>query len=161
MQETQVQSLGQKDPWRRWWLPTPVFLPGEFHGAEEPGRLQSTGSQRVGHDWATDNFILGFPGGSYGKESVCNAGDMGLIPEWGRSPGERNDNPIQYSCLKNSMDRGTRWASPWGCKGSDTTEQLTLSHFLDCKLYHLDSVKLHLPQFKQCANTWVKFIDFQ
>ena len=111
----------------------------------------------------TEQLIISFwafPGGSYGKESVCNAGDMGLIPEWGRSPGERNDNPIQYSCLKNSMDRGTRWASPWGCKGSDTTEQLTLSHFLDRKLYHLDSVKLHLPQFIQCANTWVKFIDF-
>ena len=48
---------------------------------------------------------MGFPGGSDGKESVCNAGDQGLIPESGRSPGEGNDNPLQYSCLENSMDR--------------------------------------------------------
>ena len=42
-----------KIPWRTIWQPTPVFLPGESHGRKEPGRLQSTGSQRVGHDWAT------------------------------------------------------------------------------------------------------------
>ena len=45
-----------------------------------------------------------FPGGSAGKESACNAGDLGLIPGLGRSPGERNGNPLQYSCLDNSMD---------------------------------------------------------
>ena len=45
-------------------------------------------------------------GGSDGKESACNAGDLGLIPGLGRSPGEGNGNPFQYSCLKNSMDRG-------------------------------------------------------
>ena len=50
----------------------------------------------------------GFPGGSEGKESACNVGDLGLIPELGRSPGEVNGYPLQYSCLKNSMDRG-----PW------------------------------------------------
>ena len=49
MQSTLVQSLGQKILWRREWLPTPVFLPGEFHG-EEPGGLQSMGSQRVRHN---------------------------------------------------------------------------------------------------------------
>ena len=48
----------------------------------------------------------GFPGGSDGKESACNAGDSGLIPGLGRSPGEGKGNPLQYSCLKNSMDRG-------------------------------------------------------
>ena len=48
----------------------------------------------------------GFPGGSDGKESACNAGDPSLIPGLGRSPGERNGNPLQYSCLENSMDRG-------------------------------------------------------
>ena len=47
-----------------------------------------------------------FPGGSDGKESTCNAGDPGLIPGSGRSPGEGNGNPIQYSCLENPMDRG-------------------------------------------------------
>ena len=49
---------------------------------------------------------LGFPGGSDDKASACNVGDPGLIPGSGRSPGEINDNPIQYSCLKNSMDGG-------------------------------------------------------
>ena len=51
---------------------------------------------------------ISFPGGSDGKESACNAGDMGLIPWSGRSPGEGNGNPIQYSCLENPMD-GRVW----------------------------------------------------
>ena len=49
---------------------------------------------------------LGFPGGSDNKQSVCNAGDPGSIPGLGRYPGEENDNPLQYSCLENSMDGG-------------------------------------------------------
>ena len=48
---------------------------------------------------------MGFPGGSDSKESACNAGDPGLIPGLGRSPGERNGNPLQYSCLENPMNR--------------------------------------------------------
>ena len=51
-----------------------------------------------------------FPGGSDGKASACNAGDSGSIPGLGRSPGERNGNPLQYSCLENSMDGGAWWA---------------------------------------------------
>ena len=47
-----------------------------------------------------------FPGGSDGKASACIAGDLGLIPGSGRSPGEGNGNPLQYSCLENSMDKG-------------------------------------------------------
>ena len=50
LQETLVQSLGWEDHWRREWLPTSVFLPGESPWAEEPGGLQSMGLQRVGHD---------------------------------------------------------------------------------------------------------------
>ena len=49
---------------------------------------------------------MGFPGGSDGKESPGNAGDMGSIPGLGKSPGEGNGNPLQYSCLENSMDKG-------------------------------------------------------
>ena len=49
-------------------------------------------------------------------------GDLGLIPGLGRSPGEGNGNPPQYSCLENSMDRGAWQATPWGRKESDTTE---------------------------------------
>ena len=50
--------------------------------------------------------LSGFPGSSAGKESACNVGDMGSIPGLGRSPGEGNGNPLQCSCLENSMDRG-------------------------------------------------------
>ena len=49
-------------------------------------------------------FHWGFPGGSAGKESACNAGDLGSIPGLGRSPGERKGSPLQYSGLENSMD---------------------------------------------------------
>ena len=52
-----------------------------------------------------------FPGDSNGKESACNAGDLGLIPGLGRSPEGGLGNPLQYSCLENSMDRGT-WQAP-------------------------------------------------
>ena len=49
--------------------------------------------------------LKGFPGGSDGKESACNAGDLGLIPGSGRSLGEGNGNPLQYFCLGNPMDK--------------------------------------------------------
>ena len=54
---------------------------------------------------------MGFPGGSDGKEFACNAGDPGLIPGLGRSPGEGNGHPLQYSYLENSMDRGAWWVT--------------------------------------------------
>ena len=50
--------------------------------------------------------LLGFPGGSDGEESTCNAGDLGLIPGLGRSSGGGHGNPLQNSCLKHSTDRG-------------------------------------------------------
>ena len=55
------------------------------------------------------DFVLGFPPGSAGKESACNAGDLGLIPGLGRSPGEGKDYPLQYPSLENSMDRLVHW----------------------------------------------------
>ena len=61
-----------------------------------------------------DTVSEGFPGGSDGKESTCNARDLGWIPGWGRSPGKRNGNPLQYSCLETSMDRGVWWATVQG-----------------------------------------------
>ena len=67
----------------------------------------------------------GFPDSSAGKESICNAGDLGSIPELGRSPGENKGNPLQYSGLENPMNC---MYSPWGHKELDTTEQLSL-HF--------------------------------
>ena len=71
---------------------------------------------------------MGFPGGSEGKASACNAGDPGLIPGLGRSPGEGNGNPLWYSCLENPMDGEARRLqskvgySLWGHKELDTTE---------------------------------------
>ena len=82
----------RKIPWRRERLPTPVFL--------------------------------GFHGSSDNKESACNAGDLGSIPGLGilglGSPGGGFGNPIQYSCLENSMDRGAWWATVPGVAKSGT-----------------------------------------
>jgi len=64
----------------------------------------------------------GFPGDSDSKESACNAGDLGLIPGLERSPGEGNGNPLQYSCLENSMHRVACRAAVHGVTESDTTE---------------------------------------
>ena len=57
---------------------------------------------------------VGFPRSSVGKESACKAEDLSSIPGLGRSPGEGNDNPLQYSCLENPMDRGAWWATVYG-----------------------------------------------
>ena len=78
----QLNSWVGKTPWRREWLPTPVFL--------------------------------GFPGGSAGKESACNAGDLGLIPGLERSPGEGNSYPLQYPGLENPMDCRVHWVAKSG-----------------------------------------------
>ena len=76
--------------------------------------------------------IYWLPGGSDGKASACNAGDPGLIPGSGRSPGEGNGNPLQYSCLENSMDvRSPVGYSPWGSKESDTTKRLHFHWILE------------------------------
>ena len=68
---------------------------------------------------------MGFPCGSAGKESACNAGDLDLIPGLGRSPGEGKGYSLQYSGLKNSMDFIVH-----GVAQSDTTERLSLTHSL-------------------------------
>ena len=60
------------------------------------------------------NVYWVFPGGSEVKASACNAGDLGSIPGSRSSPGERNGNPLQYSCLENPMDRGAWWATVHG-----------------------------------------------
>ena len=67
---------------------------------------------------------MGFPGGSDSKESACNVGDLGSSSKSGRSPGEGNGYPLQYSCLENSVHRGA-----WGHKELDTTELLTLYRY--------------------------------
>ena len=65
-------------------------------------------------------YLIGsFPLGSDGKET-CNAGDPDSIPGWRKFPGEGNCNPLQYSCLENSMDRGAWWATVHGVTKSQT-----------------------------------------
>ena len=80
-------------------------------------------AQRVFSDWwhhLNENMS---PGGSDGKESACNAGDLGLIPGLGRYPGEGNGYPLQYSCLGNSTGRGVWWVTVHG----PTKSQMWLS----------------------------------
>ena len=77
--------------------------------------------------------INSFPGGSDGKESACNAedtGDQGSIPGSGRSPRELNGNPLQYSCLENSMDRGAWWATVHRVSKSRTRQTNTSPHVI-------------------------------
>ena len=123
MWETWVWSLGQEDPLEKEMAPHSSTLAWKIQWMEEPGVLQSMGSQRVRHDWVIElnwSFSESFPGGLDGKASACNAGDPGLIPGLGRSPGEGNGNPLQYSCLENSMDRGAWWATVHGVSKSRT-----------------------------------------
>ena len=74
-------------------------------------------------------FHIDFPGGSHGKASVYNVGNLGLIPGSGRSPGEGNGNLLQDSCLENPMDRGAWWALVHGVPKSHT-QQLN-HHYTD------------------------------
>ena len=69
--------------------------------------------------------ILGFLGGSDGEEFTCNAGDPGLIPGLGRSPGEGNGYPLQYSCLENPVDRGAG-----GLQSTGLLSQTQLSQYI-------------------------------
>ena len=92
-------------------------------------------------------IVLGFPGGSDGKESTCNTGDLGLISVSGRCPREGNGYPLQYSCLENSMDRGA-WQ---GHKELDTTEQLSPS--LSLRLFSVRVLKKKTKKQKYvCSN---------
>ena len=109
---------------------------------------------------------LNFPGGSDGKASACNAGHLGSIPGLGRSPGEENGNPPQYSCLENPMDRGAWWAMVHGVAKSWTRQkQLSPQHtlvnifslpynflhyFLACFVVRIQSV-IHIT-YKICGN---------
>ena len=85
------------------------------------------GSPGTTKKWWGPKTSKGFPGGSDGKESACNAGDLNSIPGLGRSPGGGHGNPLQYSCLEKPMDRGTWQATVHGvAKESDVMERLHL-----------------------------------
>ena len=88
--------------------------------------------------WRRDRLptpvFLGFPSGSDRKETSCNARDLGLIPDLGRSPGGGHSNPLHYSCLENSHGhRSPAGYNPWGLKELDTTEQLSIAHYANAK----------------------------
>ena len=120
------------------WLPPTLFsvpcylFPSTSWTPPEEGNLHPCFSFLTMHSLTLHNFICKlYPPGSDSRESACNAGDLGLIPGSGRSPEGGKSNPLQYSCLENSMDRGAWQAnSPWNCKESDMTEQLTHTHTL-------------------------------
>ena len=80
------------------------------------------------------SYFGGFPGGSDGKESTCNAEDLDSIPGLGRSPGEGHGNPLRYSCLENPHgQRSLVGYSPWGQK---ETKHSTASHFSHLEMCH-------------------------
>ena len=120
MWETWVQSLGWEDPLENGTVTHCSILAWRIPWTEEPGGLQSMGSQRVRYNWATFTFImLSFDFlhklhllisyvALLVKNPPANAGDgrdEDLICGWGRSPGEGNGNQLQYSCLGNLMNR--------------------------------------------------------
>ena len=101
--------------------------------------LTSSTSRNEDDHWQAGSFVFfsGFPGGSDGKESTCNAGDPGFIPGLGRSPGEGNDYTLQYFCLENPMDRGAWRATVHGVAKNQTRLNNTLGSVLYRKYYSL------------------------
>ena len=105
----------------------------------------------------TAGEATGFPGGSDGKVSACNAGDPGSIPGSGRSSGEGNGSPLQYSCLENPMDRGTWWATVHGVaksriRLSDFTFTFRRSHHSEKPMQQLEGSP-HSPQLDKSLHS--------
>ena len=103
---------------------------------------------------------MGLPRWLSGKESACVAGDAGLIPGAGRSPGRGNGNPLQYSCLGNPMDRGLVGYRPEGCKELDTTYRLNNhnSTYMDihiCQSHTIIHLKCYEDQKRQNLYPWL------
>ena len=95
-------SLGKKDPLEKGMATHSSLLACRIPPGQRSLVGYSLWGRIVGHNWMTNIWVFpGFPSGSAGKESACNAGDLGLIPGSGRSPGEQHSNPLQYSCLEN------------------------------------------------------------
>ena len=120
MHETWVQSLGWEDHLEKGKATHSSILAGEFHRLYSPwGRKESDKTEQLSLlllPWC----LMGFPGGSDGKESTCNEGDLGSIPGSVRSPGERKSYPVQSSCRENFMDRGAWQATVHGVAKSQT-----------------------------------------
>ena len=135
VQKTRVRSLGQENPLEKGIAIHSSNLAWRIPWTEKPGRLQSMGLQRVGHDWVNNThththtpLIWCFWDVSVVKNLSANAGDVGSIPGSGTSSGEGNGNPFQYSCLRNPMHRRTWKAIVHGvAKELDTTKQLSMN----------------------------------
>ena len=124
MQKTWVRSLGWEDPWRRAWQPTPVFLPGESPWTDGPGGLQSTGSQRIGHDWATKHSTARLSTQSPSKHFLwidvmrrgpCSKAPVNLGRRWcaDNQPPHQADRNIYY------QKRSCRETVKWGMHQTD------------------------------------------
>ena len=128
MRETRVQSLGGEDLLEKEVATHSSILAWRIPRTEEPGGLQSMGSQRdTTERLHFTSLRQSFPGDSAVKNPPANAGDARSIPGSGRSPGEGSGNPLQYSCLGNSRDRGASWAIVHGVAKSLTRLSLSLS----------------------------------
>ena len=112
IRETWVQSLGWEDPLENGMATHSSILAWRSPSTEEPDGLQFWGHKALDmtEQLNTAHIYIyvseGFPGGSEVKASASNERDPSSIPGLGRSPGEGNGNPLQYSCLENPMDRG-------------------------------------------------------
>ena len=93
--------------WKSLWMFYMLMYTKKVHFRPDLGRILLRMAYHL-------SLLLGFPGGSVVKNLPANAGDLGLIPGLGRSPGEGNVNPLQYFCLGNPMDRGAWWATVHG-----------------------------------------------
>ena len=102
---------------------------------------------------------MGFPGSSDGKESACNAGDLGLISGSGKLPRGGNGNRLQYTCLENPMDRGAWLATIYGVIESDTTEWLsthTQEYFLAIKKEWNNAICSDMDRSRDYCTKWSK-----
>ena len=165
-----LQSLGsQSQTWLKWLstqvahtcccenftiisrtllsLPTETLFPLKNNSAFSPP-LANNILPSISMNLNTLGIYVIFSGVSDGKESACNAGDVGLIPWLGRSPGKGNGTPLQHSCLENPMDRGAWWATVHGITESWTNWRLTLSFSsILCKWNYTAFVLLWLAYF--------------
>ena len=130
-----IYSLKIHDSWT-WlytWTPRGYFI--DIYKYSYPGYTPEQINENV-LEWGPGTVLFksiptpseppAIPGGSDGKESTSNAGDLGSIPGLGRSSGEGHGNPFQYSYLEKTYgQRSLAGYSPWGCKVSDTTERLS------------------------------------
>ena len=100
------------------------------------------------------NCRMSFPGGSNGKELACNAGDLGLIPGFGRFPEGGHGNPLQHSCLENPHGQRSLWATVQGHKESDMTEQLSMAQTIEYDIWHI-----FIP-VKLLKRVWYEYLHY-